>query len=1044
MARRSPTTTHALAVAVRGLRSRAVLTVGVAILAVVGVAAAVVGPMYLRAATNSLLVTRLDAAPAAAAGLAWEFDPAARTTDPRAAMRAAVRAGERHGPDAFAPAVPTLTSVGYDWPEEPIDLPTSARLNAFEDGCERLVLVSGRCPRRPFEILVAPVDVERGGYRVGHRAALAPGLSNALVVGTYRLRDPAENWFDPARFVSAPRGTGVGLVTPYQPAPFVTVPETFARLPASDWSVRVDRRLMVDPSLTPAAADALATAADAERTREPVRVAGGTLGRADRNALRYVVDVVEAERVTARNTVLPASLSLSLVAMLVLLRLLGESADLRRGEFALLALRGWSRRRLWAFGLFEPALVLVLAAPIGGLVGWWVAGWMGGAWLRPGVPVDLTVGSLVGVAAVTVAGLAAAAISLVHVMREQLREQLVETARPRALGRGDLVVQAAIVVTALVATAIVADRPERDDPGLVDLTVPVLLALAVGLLAGHATVLLARLLTGRTARRRRLASYLSSRRLARRREGTLVVLPLAVSLGVGIFAIGVHVAAADWRASVAASRVGADLAYTAPMPPDRALGLTEQLDPDGRWLMAAVALTAPQEPPVVAVDTRRLGAVGVWPDAWGVGDDAAEVASLLRSPRDPPSFDGRRVVLAVTNEVEIADGLTVALELRDAAGRVRDLMLPDIPRGDATVSGEAPFCVGGCDLVGLVLGGTAATPDSMIGELTLHELTVDGEPVDAGFGEDDAWRRQRPYDSSDAANMAAESTSSGLRLEVDTAGSYGTADFTPTDVPDVRPIVVTADVRLPLVSVPGGELLMLPDAVTALGETEGGLPVRVAGVSEAIPLLGRSGVMLDLQAFTREGFDFGIVAETYILAREGLPSDVLDGLADAGVDVDQPRRLAAEEELLGNDAYALSLRLYVVVAAALLFLALAGVVAHLVVGMPGRRRDAAALRVVGVSRWTTLRAGLVELSVTLGVAAVAGLVAGVVAQRVVLGQIRLGSADSQSPDLPATIDLPTLVGYAAATAAVLFAVAMVVAWASTRRARAAELREGAR
>jgi putative ABC transport system permease protein len=1044
MARRPIVATHTVAVAVRGLRSRAVLTVGIALLALVGVASAVVGPMYLRAATNSLLVTRLEAAPTAEAGLTWRFDPSAETAaDPRAAMRAAVDAADQHGPSAFGPAVPTWFSMAYDFPQYPVDVYEAVELAAVTDACERLVVLSGRCPRRPFEVLVAPIDVERGGYEVGSRIALDTHLPRPVVVGTYRLRDPGENWFDPSLYVSVPPGGGF-KPRPYQPAPLMTVPETFERLPAGEWSVRVDRRLLVDPTLTPQRADALADAADRERSRDPDRVAGGVLEPADRNGLRTIVDEIDAERVTARNTVLPAALSLSLVAMLVLLRLLGEAADLRRSEFALLALRGWPRRRLWAFGLAEPTLVLLLAAPIGCLLGWSLSRWMGDAWLHPGVPVDLTTGSVIGAVAVTAAGLAAAAISLVHVMRERLHEQLVETARPRGVGRTEMVVQSATVATALVATYVVADRSERGDPGLVDLLVPVLLALAVGLLAGHLTILLARMLTRRTAGRRRLASYLSSRRLARRREGTLVVLPLAVALGVGVFAIGVHVAASDWRSSVAASRVGADVAYTAAMPPDRAMTLTEQLDPDGRWLMAAVAAPAPKDPPVVAVDTRRLGTVGLWPDTWGVASNAGAVADRLGSTREPPRVDGRSFALTVSNDIEIAGGLTVALELRAANSDVRQLMYTDVPTGETTVTADAPYCVDGCELIGVVLGGTGATPAAMTGSLALQTLAVDGEPVDAGFDETDSWRRKRPFSPSDGSVVAVEAGSSGLQLDVDTSSSYDTAEFTPTDVPDVRPIVVTGDTELSVQLGPDGDQLMLPGAGTPTGEVEAGLPVRVVGEAEAVPLVGRSGVLIDLQAYVREAFGIGVATTTYILATDGTPPDVVDALAAAGVDVDQPLSLAVEKERLGNDAYALSLRLYVVVAAALLLLALAGVVAHLVVGMPGRRRDAAALRVVGVSKWIALRAGLVELSVTLGVAAIAGLVAGVVAQRVVLGQIRLGSADSRSPDLPSSIDLPTVGAYGGATAVVLFAVAVTVAWASIRRARAAELRESAR
>ncbi|MGH3484524.1 MAG: hypothetical protein ACRDPQ_14980 [Nocardioidaceae bacterium] len=70
--------------------------------------------------------------------------------------------------------------------------------------------------------------------------------------------------------------------------------------------------------------------------------------------------------------------------------------------------------------------------------------------------------------------------------------------------------------------------------------------------------------------------------------------------------------------------------------------------------------------------------------------------------------------------------------------------------------------------------------------------------------------------------------------------------------------------------------------------------------------------------------------------------------------------------------------------------------------------------------------------------------AGVVAQWVILGKIRLGTADSNSPDIPAEIDLVSLGAYTAATAIVLLVVASTVARATVRRARAAELRESAR
>ncbi|MGH3476500.1 MAG: FtsX-like permease family protein [Nocardioidaceae bacterium] len=334
----------------------------------------------------------------------------------------------------------------------------------------------------------------------------------------------------------------------------------------------------------------------------------------------------------------------------------------------------------------------------------------------------------------------------------------------------------------------------------------------------------------------------------------------------------------------------------------------------------------------------------------------------------------------------------------------------------------------------------AGSPDAMEGEVVLHGLAVDGQPVDVGWTEPGSWRAARPYPGDDGEPVASVTPGDdGLVMAVDSPDRSVLATITPTDVPDVRPMLATSDVRLPVAD--------HADGAPALYAGSEGLyvPAEVVGVVEALPFLGRTGVMVDLTSYLREAeISDSQNPATYVLARDGMPASVADALTVAGVSLDQPLSLADERDSLANDAYALSLRLYLVVAVALVVLAIAGVGAHLVVGMPGRRRDAASLRVVGVSRRTVARAGLVELAITLGVAASAGVVAGVVAQWVILGKIRLGTADSNSPDIPAEIDLVSLGAYTAATAIVLLVVASTVARATVRRARAAELRESAR
>jgi hypothetical protein len=86
-----------------------------------------------------------------------------------------------------------------------------------------------------------------------------------------------------------------------------------------------------------------------------------------------------------------------------------------------------------------------------------------------------------------------------------------------------------------------------------------------------------------------------------------------------------------------------------------------------------------------------------------------------------------------------------------------------------------------------------------------------------------------------------------------------------------------------------------------------------------------------------------------------------------------------------------------------------------------------------------------ELGIVLGTTAVAGLVAGTLAQYVVLRTVTLGVVDTvQTPALVAVIDWQRLVLLAAAAALVLGTVALVSAGLTVRGARGATLRENAR
>ena len=62
-----------LATVLRGLRSRALLTTGSVLLTALAIGAAVLGPIFQVAVTNSYYVTRLEEAPNPLTGLTWHY-----------------------------------------------------------------------------------------------------------------------------------------------------------------------------------------------------------------------------------------------------------------------------------------------------------------------------------------------------------------------------------------------------------------------------------------------------------------------------------------------------------------------------------------------------------------------------------------------------------------------------------------------------------------------------------------------------------------------------------------------------------------------------------------------------------------------------------------------------------------------------------------------------------------------------------------------------------------------------------------------------------
>jgi hypothetical protein len=510
-----------------------------------------------------------------------------------------------------------------------------------------------------------------------------------------------------------------------------------------------------------------------------------------------------------------------------------------------------------------------------------------------------------------------------------------------------------------------------------------------------------------------------------------VILPLSASLAVAVFAAGIYTTASTWRASDAATRVGADLSYQVDMPLTEALALTHRLDPAGRWLMAAAAEPDPHWRKVL-VDAPRLPRVGAWPSGWTSGRSATYVSRALAPGGQPVTLTGRRLRLTVDNEVRgSTDSLLFTATVVTSAGRQVSVLLGDFPHGLSTRSAPMP-CTGTCRVTAMSIGGPGPFAARMRGEVTFDEAYADRTPVPhfASVG----WR-----DGNDDPSVFGPEAVTGTRVDdgaetvqIDTRDETALAQLVPTSLPAAVPVLWGRTAAADVTSQKDGQLTI------ATASTD--VRIHRVATTESTPFYGPSATMVDATTYTDTVFGMNDGTQVYILARRDTPTAITTGLADRGIS--SPTRLTDVRRTLDSDAYALALNLYAVVSVIVLLLALAGLAVNMALQVPARRRDTASLRVVGVPRRSLVAAVTAELSVVLGLVSVAGILAGALAQYVVVRTLTLGYTDTlASPRVLPSLDVLTVSRIVGITFALLVLVAAVLGSGTVRGARTTVLRE---
>ncbi|MBM7508316.1 Na+-transporting methylmalonyl-CoA/oxaloacetate decarboxylase gamma subunit [Nocardioides salarius] len=705
-----------------------------------------------------------------------------------------------------------------------------------------------------------------------------------------------------------------------------------------------------------------------------------------------------------------------------------ELAAARRGEIALARLRGLEGGELYVLLALEPLLVLVLGGLLGGGLGLLVAHLSASAWLTDPAALVGT-DALTAAVLVVLAGLVALLVGMGAALREPLADQVAAVARPRRTTLASAFAQVLVVVGAAVAVYRSSVTPADDagGPDLVVLAGPALVGLAVGAGALWLLRLLARRWVRHRGPRGGLAGFLAARRLDRvagaAGAGGAVQVLVAAAVVAGV-ALTAAVQVEQWTERSARLVAGAPLRIDLETDAEPALELTRRLDPDGRWLMAAVLVPGEGSVPArrafldLSRHERVLGGFHDDTSAAGLATVVDELVDDAAAGSTGP-VEGTDVVATVSGVSRRLEGRVrpeVLLTLRDVTGGTRQVRLRlevGLDGAPATASAEVG-CAEGCEPVAVTLQRRA--DDSQL-PWTLDSLVLgDQDLLERGWSPAQETRGDRIGGPVPVAGGLLAVTSSTPLVAVPDPGSAA--------VPVLATRSATWDGE-PVLDSPGGL----------------DLPAQVVARVPALPLVQADGVLADLPRALVGSPPTVPVAEVALLARADTPPALLDEVLDeTGGEL---RTLEQVRAGLSDDTGAAQARVYLLVAGFGLLVALLVLGTAVARERPAWLRDVAALRVVGLDVRRVRGAvrlevaGLVVVSVG---AALLGTAAGVLW---LLGDLALVEVPDHAVALRTSLDrLPVLL-LGLVVAAV---VALVVGRGrrpSAERSRPAVLREEA-
>ncbi len=935
------------------------------IVAVIAVAAAAIGPMFLQSADASVFASTMNAAPPG------QTDLLVISTGRVAEMSKLTSAAQaaRHLADGrLAPTIFTAVVASYfDTKGQPYEADILARTGV----CIHLRLLKGTCPTKSNQVAISQRSATTAGVALGARLSVTePGssLTTDMTVTAIYVQPSNENtsyWRGSFYF---DYGTG-------------TPPKVILDPLIATFATALANRNAVPQLSADLAWRASATHSGAAILQSTEKKISSRLFSRDElvvtTGLSSVVTAAHHDDDVMSAVVLAIVLQLILLSLVILFSL-GRSTILERRQESEFARRhGFPRSALIGLAISEPAALIVAALPVGVLVAWVALAGLTRTLFVSGTPVSFPPLAILLAVGACVAGVVAMTIASYDLWRSR-------AASSRQAKRVGVIFDTfavALAITGLLSLLTKGSLSGAKSNPLA-LLAPGFLTLGASVIGLRLAALAIKVLIARTGESNHVAWFLALRQIGRRPVVLRRLLPLAAATAVLLFAVGSFFLASSNRSLVAHLEVGATKVVDVTVPAGVNLETAvRRADPSGREAMATEYFPS-STGGLLAVDSSRLAAVGFWPASLSKRPVSVLAKALL--PPLPPgvSFSGSELRLTLSLATG-APQIVLGVNLHDETYPQNRTLYLDLVGGvhRYTVS-LAKACPGLCRLTSLAPNWVnPANGYSKNVSLAVDSIVVQqhGRWLDVPFGagERGTWSAQ--------PSSVKEESPASTSIAFDIPGSqlpYGGLLLKPVDLPRRIPAVVTSGAEV-------ADAPPNPSPAKNIGLNPGGssFTAHPVAIVPTLPLVGASGVLMDLEVAQRAITSTqGAAIDQVWLASSASPT-ILHRLESEGIVIDSTTTAASRLGVLDHDGIALAYAVALIVSPIAALLAVGTVTFVIVSDGRRRRRDFASLSMTGVPLRTVRRAYIVENAMVLGMALVLGAVIGFLSDSLALSSL---------------------------------------------------------